>query len=354
MVADKEGFLYPSINREMCINCGLCEIVCPEINKRIVSCKDDICYAANAKNDYRRKISSSGGVFQYLAESILNMGGSVVAPVFDDKMILRHAFINSNAELNKAIGSKYVQSDTGVSYTEIKNRLNDGKIVYFAGTPCQVAGLKRFLSFDYEKLFTQDIICHGVPSPSIWKNYVNCLNRNNQIVERINFRDKERGWREYSLRVYLSGGKEYSIPSKFDPYLICFVNNLSLRPSCYVCPFKDGAIESDITLGDFWGIKKVYPDLDDNKGTSLVIAHSNKGMNLLANVKDEMNYIKVNKEMALRHNTSALKASAVPNNRSSFFHDLESYSFKKVMKKYSGDSFIKRLKMTVKSIVGYK
>lgn len=349
MKYDMEGFSYPTVNRDLCINCGLCEDVCPIHNSRITNKETDICYAAKAKDIEKRINSSSGGVFQFLAEYIIHIGGVVFAPVFDENFVLRHCLINDQLQLLSAIGSKYVQSDIGSVYKTIEKLLKNDKCVYFAGTPCQVVGLKRYLREDYLKLYTQDIICHGVPSPLIWEKYINYYNRRKKKLIRVNFRDKSKGWRRYSLSLFFNDGRQTRISSIKDPYLKVYMKNISIRPSCYNCKYKGDLLESDITLGDFWGIEKMCPSLDDDRGTSLVMIHSNKGELLFSNIRNNFDYLVVDKNQAIQFNPSAIKQTNASELRTSFFEDVYNKPFMKVMKKYSSDGIIIETKRTIKS-----
>lgn len=349
MKFDLEGFAYPTVNKDACVNCGLCEDVCPIINNKKNNNEENTCYAAKAKDIKKRINSSSGGVFQFLAEYIIRIGGVVVAPVFDENFMLRHCLICDEFHLLSAIGSKYVQSDIGSVYKSVENLLKDNRYVYFAGTPCQIVGLKRYLRKEYSKLYTQDIICHGVPSPLIWKKYINYLNRHKKKIISVNFRDKSKGWRRYSLSLIFKDGKQTRTPSIKDPYLKIYMKNISIRPSCYNCNIKGDSFESDITLGDFWGIEKVCPSLDDDRGTSLVMIHSHKGQLLFNNIRNNVDCSIVDKEQALKYNPSAIIQTKVPDIRTAFFEEVNNKPFMKVMKKYSSDGLIIETKRTIKS-----
>ena len=353
MQQDYEGFLYPKVDPDACIDCHLCEKVCPISNYKAPAKGLNEAYAVRSNDNAIRDRSSSGGVFYYLARNILENGGIVVAPIFDESFILHHSIIDDPALLYQAMGAKYVQSKIQDVFTEVEKLLAQKKQVYFAGTPCQIAALKMFLKQDYEEIVTQDIICHGVPSPGIWKKHVQSLSKEGQRIERVNFRDKSRGWRGYSLKVNYNDGHEYCEPSYREPYLKTYSRDLSSRPSCFECPFKGENRQSDITLGDFWGIENVCPSLDDNKGTSLVLVHTRKGKILLETVLKMSEFQKVNSQLALSYNKAALVSTSPSPNREEFFNELSHGRYDDVMKKYSKDSMLTEVKRIIKGMIRY-
>lgn len=276
MQIDNEGFWYPLVDKNECIECGMCEKHCP-VKKSKRNYRDIEGYAAINKNSTVQKRSSSGGVFTLLAEYVLENGGVVYGAAFDEEYMVRHIGVERIHELGKLQGSKYVQSQMGSIYLEVKEKLNRGKIVYFSGTPCQVDGLIAFLGKEYDNLICQDIICHGVPSPKIWKQYLKQFNieKNAKIL----FRDKRTGWESYSFTI--DQREKYTQRASENLYMKVFLNNLCLRPSCYQCHSKGNFRKSDITLGDFWGVEKVCSEMYNEKGTSLILINSEKGKKFL-------------------------------------------------------------------------
>lgn len=275
---DSEGFLYPKVDLTTCVDCGLCEKVCPIINQSEVR-KPLIVYAAKHPNEEVRLASSSGGIFTLLAEKIIDEGGVVFGARFNEKWEVIHHYTETKDGLAPFRGSKYVQSVIGDSYVSVESFLKDGRKVMFTGTPCQVAGLKKYLRKEYDNLLTVDFICHGVPSPMVWRKYLmeELAHRDNAIFTGINFRDKSTGWKEFSFVLNFSkasGDREQcTIKSSVftdNAYMQVFLSNLSLRPSCYNCPVKSGKSGSDITIGDFWGIEMMNSQFDDDRGVSLI------------------------------------------------------------------------------------
>lgn len=288
MQEDEEGFLYPTINHDLCIKCGLCLSVCP-FQKPGEELEPRYAYSAFSCDDIIREDSSSGGVFSLIARQVLVSGGVVFGAMFDKNWRVVHSCVTTEEELHKLRGSKYVQSSIGNSYVLAKKYLDNGKHVLFSGTPCQIAGLNHYLGHVYNHLLTVDVICHGVPSPGVWEWYLDVIRRNNHAsISSINFRDKENGWRHYNLAFHLQQighNVKRSCYHRDDPYMKSFLNNLSLRPSCSSCQTKAGKSHSDITLADFWNVEKVVGKTDNDKGTSLVLVNTEKGATVLNSIQ---------------------------------------------------------------------
>ena len=237
MKEDEKGFKYPIIDKEKCVNCGLCDKVCP-IKEKVCISNEPVAYAAYNKDEEIRKESSSGGIFTLLAEKILEKQGIVFGAIFDDNFHVIHTYIDSKKQLEKLRGSKYVQSTIGDCYKIAKQYLEEDKYVLFTGTPCQIEGLRSYLQKDYKKLYTQDIICHGVPSPKVWEKYMEYRkNKDKEIPQKIYFRNKDNGWKRYNVKFKYKQG-EYKNRQSKDVYMQAFLRDISLRDSCYHCNFK--------------------------------------------------------------------------------------------------------------------
>lgn len=313
---DDEGFFYPYIESDKCVGCMQCQSVCPQdrVKKEHNELKS---FYATAKDDKVLRESSSGGVFYYLASEIIGNGGWVYGAVLDNESYLRHIGINNIHELYKLQTSKYIQSDMGMVYREIKEKLERGIPVLFCGTPCHVAALKRYLGFSCENLFLVDFICHGVPSPLIWKKYRKEIS--NKPTGRINFRDKRKGWRNFGLSIRDEKVNYYKTVDE-DPYLKAFMQNLSLRPSCYDCQYKGDNYYSDLTVSDFWGVSALQPQQDNTMGVSLVIIRSEKGRMLFENIADtNFKFGEVVTEDALKYNKAAYISPEYKIERDIFF-----------------------------------
>lgn len=323
MVPDKEGFLYPEVTEKTCVNCGKCEQSCPIQNKNAEQ-RPKQCYAMKNKNETVRLKSSSGGVFSILANHIIADGGAVYGAAFDDKGIVRHIEVTHKEQLGRLLGAKYSQSVIGTVYKQVEKRLVRGEKVLFSGTPCQVAGLKSYLKTSYENLFCVDIICHGVPSPSVWETYLKQKSCGS-LPQMINFRCKDSGWSRYQYSLYMEykDGTVFCQKNSENLFLQGMVKNLFLRPSCSSCSFKGFQHLGDITLGDFWGIWNLDEEFDDNKGVSAVLVNTAKGMNLLTRCMDQIEMKIVTLEEIKRENLSWIKSSYMDEKREIFFENLD-------------------------------
>ena len=344
MQEDEYGFKYPQIDNTKCTNCGLCERVCP-IFKELKQVKKDVkAYAAYAKNEEIRNQSSSGGIFTLLAEYIIKQGGVVFGAQFDETFNVEHSYVDNISDLNKFRGSKYIQSDIRETYKKVKEFLENNRKILFTGTPCQIEGLKSFLNKEYENLYTQDIICHGVPSPLVWEKYKKYRKEKDEREPNIiNFRDKTKGWKKYNLTFEYTD-KKYSVDKGQDLFMKAFLKNTCLRESCYSCAFKKENKVSDITLGDYWGIQNVHPEMDDDKGVSAVIANSLRGQELFEAIKENLVWKETEYEYIKKYNPSLVESPKMDPNRESFFENLEKISFDELVKKYTYEpSFLRKV-----------
>lgn len=337
---DKEGFLYPIVDKNTCIDCGLCEKVCPIINPN--EPREPLkVYAAKHKDDEIRMKSSSGGIFTLLAEQIIDEGGVVFGARFDEYWEVMHDYTDTKEGLAVFRGSKYVQSRIGNTYQQAEYFLKQGRKVMFTGTPCQIAGLKHFLRKEYENLLAVDFVCHGVPSPKVWRMYLDetlarqGIGKNTvlfhamlrqKFIRSVEFRSKSTGWKKYSFALTLTkattDGDDDSVllSSVFweNPFMRSFISDFILRPACFQCTCKSGRSGADITLGDFWGIEKIKPELDDDRGCGLVMDYTNNRWNVDYHNVNEMTY-----EKAKLGNPSIFQLIHVPINRKFYFHRLD-------------------------------
>lgn len=351
MVEDENGFKYPVVDKEKCINCGLCEKVCPIINQKKVN-NEPVAYACINKDERIRQESSSGGIFSLLAEFVLDKGGKVFGAAFDNEFNLEHIYIEKKEELYKLRTSKYLQSNIGNTFRKVKEFLDSEKLVLFTGTPCQIEGLKAFLKKDYDNLITQDFICHGVPSPKVWRKYREYRkNTDRRSPKNINFRDKDKGWHTFSLR-FDYDNKAYSKTQNQDVFMKAFLSNLCLRDSCYNCKFKKYNRISDITLADFWGIEHINKKLDDNKGVSLVIVNSQKGQKIFDIIKERCIFESVNIDDAIKYNPSFTSSVNMNKKRKEFFERIDYENFQKLVNELNPKpNIIKRVYYKLKNII---
>jgi len=326
MKADEEGFLRPEIYEDHCINCGLCTKECP-VNTILKKAPEEV-YAAYSKNAEVRKSSSSGGIFYSIARAVIENGGVVCGAGFSCELRVVHKFADDEETLRTLMGSKYVQSDIGEVYGKIREYKKAKRTVLFVGTPCQCAAVRNYVG-DCEEVICVDFICHGVPTPLLWKKYVS---EEFPDATWASFRDKKRGWEEFSMRIDKSGGS-YSCSQYKDPYLRMFLKNYALRPSCYKCSRKGDNYSSDITLADFWEISKYYPEMNDDKGVSVVIIRSEKGRGLFESVKGNLVCKKSDMDTVKRVNPAYVKSSGMAPERALFFRKIkDNESFRSISK----------------------
>ncbi len=340
MQPDAEGFLFPVVDAKACVQCGRCEAVCPANQKMLPRLPVEQTYAAVSKRDAQRMDSSSGGVFSLLAETILDQGGVVFGAAFsEDFKSVRHIAVRSRDALQKLRSSKYLQSSIGDAYVQTKKYLAQGIPVLFTGTPCQIGGLRTFLGKDCPLLYTQSIVCHGVSSPLVWRKYASFReNEAGAALRGVSFRKKEPGWKNYSMEMTFENHDKFVCPASKDLYMRCFLKELSLRHSCYRCQFKAEQDSADLTLGDFWGIQYVLPEMDDNKGTSLVMVRTEKGRQLLQACGDWMEIVPVDYAAAVQGNPAAVRSVKKPFNRSRFMRQLQCQSVEQVLRRYGKDA----------------
>ena len=323
MQRDAEGFDYPKINHEVCIKCGRCDATCPALNfKQTLPNKLPEVFVAVNPDAKTRRHSSSGGTFSALAELILSTGGIVFGAGFDGNWRVVHTSAENLDELENLRGSKYVQSQIGDVYKRVKVELESGRRVLFSGTPCQCAGLKSFLGKDYSNLLTVDIICHGTPSPFLWENYVEYIAQGHDIA-RVNFRSKRFGWVTNHLEINFYDCGYYAKSNGQDLFLKHFLHGMTERPSCHSCKFKFPNGKSDVTIGDAWGVQNFAPNFFDNRGTSLVIVHTDNGRNFLS--KARLAGQQVSFDVLPRHNPCFLTPSIPDSRRANFFKDLKNF-----------------------------
>ena len=336
MTADEEGFLYPVVNEEMCMDCGLCENVCPMLHKPQ---QHELLAVYGAKNndDAVRFTSSSGGMFTLFAEEILQQGGVVVGAALDEQLNVQHVLVDSIADLPKLRGSKYVQSKIGRIYSEVRQILRAGRRVLFSGTPCQIAGLKKYLVKPSENLLTVDVVCHGVPSPKVYQKHLRELAQEaGEPVVQVKFRDKAKGWKQGET-LFFTEHLRFGASKRQETYMRLFLNNISIRPSCGECAFNNKRSLADITIADYWGIDKQFPEFDDDKGVTLVLVNSAAGAELLAQVKDKAELLTTDFAKGAEYNLAVSKSLPLNPKRAFFFEHLDEYTLKEMVERCLDD-----------------
>ena len=368
MQPDEEGFAYPHVDESLCVNCGLCARACPSLHPKAPR-EPLFVYAAKAKDEALRMESSSGGIFSLLARQIISDGGIVYgAAIRGSDLSVCHCSAENEEELSWLRGSKYVQSDVGDTYGNVRTQLDAGRKVLFSGTPCQVAALRNFLGRDYENLVCVEVICHAAPSPLAWKKYLEKRAaasakgrdsaRPEAIVDRrISFRRKNCGWKRYSMSLRFANDMEYLLDLRADTFLRGFLAELYNRPSCHECSVRELRSGADITLGDYWNVHQRFPEMDDDTGTSVVLVDSEKGVALINRILPFCNMAESDYADIRRTNPAVYRSSPPHLKRDKFFKlILMDADFDKAI-----DSLLKRplwrrmgsfVKRVVKKIIG--
>ena len=305
-------------------------------------------YAAIYNNNEIREKSSSGGIFSALADKFdVVYGIAMTDDCYGAEMI------RVEGNIAPLRGSKYFQAKVGDSFKQVKKDLIDGKKVLFSGTGCQINGLSLFLGKNYQNLFLLDIICHGTPSPKLWREYVACQEKQHGKLKSVNFRCKDDSWIDFGMKE-----NQLYISKDTDSFMRMFLRNYCLRPACYECHAKHYK-KSDMTIADFWGIENVAPEMNDGRGTSLVITRTEKGQELFESIKNELKWKEVSYEEGVKGNPSEYKSVARPQQRDTFFTDLEKLPFEEIEKKYAADikvslprKVVRKIKRTIKKILG--
>lgn len=297
-------------------------------------------YAGYNVNKDTRLSSSSGAVFSLLAESILSKQGVVYGvKMADDCYSAEFTRVTDLAGLVWLRGSKYLQAKVGDTYKNIKDDLVSGKSVLFSGTGCQVNGLKSFLGKDYDNLLCADVICHGVPSPALWRKYAEYQEvKNGGKLKNINFRCKDDSWIDFGMKEVLAdipqeSHKKIYISKDEDPYMQMFLRDYCLRPSCYKCVAKS-VKKADLTIADFWGIDNVAPEMNDGNGTSLVLIRTDKGKDAFEAISSSLKLKEVSYEDGVKSNPAEYRSCNSPPQRDTFFGDMNAMDFEELEKKY--------------------
>ncbi|MBW9148514.1 Coenzyme F420 hydrogenase/dehydrogenase, beta subunit C-terminal domain [Clostridium sp. CM028] len=346
MKADEEGFLYPEVNQKLCVDCKLCRKVCPLQNQINVQDRftEPLVYALKHKSDNVRMTSASGGAYTAISDYALSTSCTLYGVEFSGEFIVQHKGAITEAGRNKFKGSKYVQSNLGETFKQVYEDLATNKAVFFSGTPCEVAGLRKYMEISKvktDKLILNDIICHGTPSPLLWKKYLNFIQKKKKLKS-YTFRAKEKGWHGCNVKAEFENGKSKINTPDVKIYANIFESNLALRQSCYHCRFSNLHRPSDITIGDFWGIEKSLPELDDDKGISLIFVNTPKGQSIFNHMKNKIDFVQSNTNDCLQPNLE--RPTKCPENREQFWDDYYKFGFIYIAKKYANFSLNARIK----------
>lgn len=347
---NKEGFLYPVVDEAACISCGLCEKRCPvntEAGTTLGKCPNLMdtmkAYAVSCKEDAVLIKSASGGVFPMLAAAFLEAGGFVYGAGYSQEWKVCHKGISGKEEIVTLQSSKYAQSDLSGVYQEVKDKLKQGQKVMFSGTPCQIAALKNYLNHHYENLLCVDLFCHGISSPGLFRKYLaEEVQAEPQDICSISFRDKTKGWENYRMRI-VTKEKEYTKRFDKDAFSQAFCRKLSLRTSCYTCKAKGFPKKSDITLGDFWLVDRIFPDMNHKKGTSIVLVHTEEGRKWFDRIDAKAQIREIPKEFIKEMYAVSGRPSHKPADRERYFETVEKKGLAAAMKAYGRTPWKERL-----------
>ena len=354
IVENTEGFFEPKVDYEKCINCGICLKICPQLNYQTK--KNDFkqkAYAVKNKDLKERLDSSSGGVFSLLAKSILDKNGIVYGVAFNKKFEAEHIRVDDEKELYKLRGSKYVQSNTNNTYSLVKKDLENQKYVLYSGTSCQIEGLKHFLKKDYENLYTIDLVCHGVPSQKLFKKYIKYLeDKYKSKIINYNFRDKsKKGW-GLNIRIDLENGKSKFISANLDPYFKSFLDSDTYMETCYKCNYANTNRVGDVTLADYWGVRRFYPDFYDLNGISAVLINSKRGKDLFENISSEINCVETQISKVVKENGNLKEPSSRSVTRNIAYNRVDDKKFKEIEK--NNLKFHKKISDIIKEVIPQK
>ena len=354
MKEDREGFLQPHIDTKTCIGCHKCEKTCPILNPtEIPNDFETQAYAAINKDEDVRMRSSSGGMFHALAKWTIEQGGVLFGARFNDQWEVVHDYTETIEGIEPFMRSKYVQSRIGNTFKQAKQFIEAGRQVLFVGTPCQIGGLKAYLKKEYDNLLAVDLICHGAPSPGVWKKYLKETIKGDTLLD-FNFRDKNDGWKEFQC-VTTTTTTTRREQQMANVYFRGFLKNIYLRESCYKCAFKTIHRSADITLADFWGVQDACPQMDDNKGTSLVFCHTLKGQEIIRTLAPYFSICVLPIDKAVAHNISMVDSVPKPSRRKNFFRAFQfTRSFRYAARLIDKDRLSKRIVRKIMRILHLK
>ncbi len=352
MKSDEEGFLYPIFDSTLCIDCGLCETVCPVRNVCPDQKKYQTGFVVQHKDSKIREESTSGGAFTAIAEYVISQGGVVFGASYDKDFMVEHSRADTEEDLAKFRNSKYVQSNTKMTFTETKKILNEGRLVCYSGTPCEIEGLKYYLQKDYSNLITVDVVCHGVPSPFIWEKYLDMQKKNLGSFKNVLFRDKYFGYKYSTMSFFNNNGENiYAYGIDTDPMTRAFFSDICDRPSCYSCVFKKRYRISDFSLWDCYNVYDFDKSMDDDKGTTRILIHSEKGRKIFDEIRESLVAKEVDSDIltkGVREMTHSVNTNV---KRVEFFNDANKMSGADLFEKYFPKTMKTRIERNLRIIL---
>ena len=351
MKEDEEGFFYPSVDKTQCVDCGACDKVCPIANKKTIEHFKQKAYILQNKNEEELQESTAGGAFTPIAKYVLQKGGVVFGVQFTETLEAHHIHVENEKDLYRFRNSKYVQSFVGEgTFNQIKSFLRQGRTVCFSGTPCQIEGLKSYLGRDYENLITVDVVCRAVPSPLIFKKYVEYQEaRTKETIKTVRFRDKHYGYKYSTMNVITDKNHgKYHEGVESDPWLRAFFSNICDRPSCHKCRFRSRYRVSDFTIWDCFHVGRFSKELDNDRGATRVLVHTQKACKLFNAIKESFNYVEVEPDVIVE-GAKEMQKSVLPNaKREEFFADAQVLDGKALFEKYFPNTFRVKVEHTIR------
>ncbi len=347
VIENSEGFKAPKVNKDKCVDCGLCNKVCGFNNEQINEIYEKEIYACQNKDENILLNSTSGGMFYNIANRIIDSGGYVAGAIFNEDLKVEHIISNNLDDIRKMQGAKYVQSDISSIYKPIEDKLTEGRSVLFTGTPCQVNAIKNYFNvknINTDNLYLADIICHSVPSPKIFREYKQLLEKKYKSkIDFYSFRYKPMGWRGTNVFVRFKNGKEIKNTLLLNTFVNLFFGHNIVRSSCFVCPYANMNRVSDITMGDFWGIEDVSPKMNTGKGTSMVLVNTAKGKDVFDIINVDFDIEKIDSNIEFKKQPQLYAPVKMPKNRELFWQEYNKKGFRFIISKYAGYSLKNRL-----------
>ena len=334
MKPDEEGFLYPVVDKSRCVECNACNLVCPIQSPITEEEKPQKAYLVQHCDEKVRLDSSASGAFTAIATVVLQRGGVVFGAAYDENFHVQHTYVEAVNELRRFRNSKYVQSDLGDAFCLVKDFLQKDRLVCFSGTPCQIESLSKFLRKSYEKLILVDVVCHGIPSPLIWSKYLECQKQTFPKPDNIRFQDKFYGYKYYTMSIIQDGKNVYHAGSQLDSMLRAFFSDTCDRSSCYECPFKKRYRVSDFTIWDCFSVYDFDKKLDDDKGTTRVLCHSQKAASLMQEVMESARCEEVSADKLVAGVKEMFESVPMNSKRNVFLADAAKMSGKELFEKY--------------------
>ena len=350
MKRDEEGFAYPVVDKLRCVECGLCEKACPILSLKKEKKMEQDAYVVQHKDEKVLQESTAGGAFSAIAKYVLQKKGVVFGVELSKDLLVRHIYVANEKELFRFRNSKYVQSDVGNTFSQVKDFLKQNRLVCYSGTPCQIEGLKAFLGKEYDNLITVDVVCRAVPSPLVFSKYLEYQeDRQKSQVLKVRFRDKFYGYKYSTMNITTEKNSgNYHKGAESDPWLRAFFSGICNRPSCYNCQFKKQYRESDFTIWDCFTVGRLAKEMDNDKGATRVLIHTDKGRKIFTELSRELCYKKISVSSAIEGVKELKETTSTSDKRKIFFDDANRMSGTELFNKYFPETLKTRLERMVR------